>query len=45
MVVVLESSLELYDIRVIGQFTADISLSEDCLDLIVLQDVIFLENF
>ena len=45
MVIVLEGSLELYDIWMIGQFTADISLSEDCLDLIVFQDVILLENF
>ena len=45
MVIVLEGSLELYDIWMIGQFTADISLSKDCLDFIVLEDMIFLENF
>ena len=44
MVLVLESALELYYIRVIRQVTANVPLSEDCLNLVVLEDVVLLEH-
>ena len=44
MVLVLESALELHYIRVVRQVAANVPLSEDRLNLVVLEDVVLLEH-